>query len=220
MGMFPTLKQLFSLGVKPGSGVSLMPFMRAKDREITARIAQRFAGRTLNRTVPGVRNPLSLGYAKTVLAPVNPMTSGFASTMLASNPYATKLPRRLYPDLSDILKVQAAAAGRYRKFAAVDDKPSLPPHHFRNLLFALGPATGAISGGLEPLVGTFNERIWEGFSHDVPKFPGLFKNYPWKKVLPGAGVGAVKGALGGLLVGAILDKYLQKKLHPRGLLAS
>jgi hypothetical protein len=123
------------------------------------------------------------------------------------------------PHPADVLRQRAMMAGTYQKLSADfnEEVQALPEHHFRNLGLALGPAAGALGGGIDPLLRTFNERIEAGFKHDAPKFTGLFKNYPWRQVLPGAAKGILPGALSGFVSGMLLDAYLQKKLHPREL---
>ena len=199
MGMFPTVRQLMAMGVKPGSGVSLLNFLRGAEKQTTPgikRILPEFA-RTMKR---GPFNP-SLREAPFALPPIVPGRW------------------REMPHPADVLRQRAQMAGTYQKLSAdfSEEVQALPEHHFRNLGLALGPAAGAIGGGIDPLLRTFNERIEAGFKHDVPKFTGLFKNYPWGRVLPGAAKGILPGALSGLVSGMLLDAYLQKKLYPREL---
>ncbi len=96
---------------------------------------------------------------------------------------------------------------------AADEDIGIGPHHFRDRLGLLGPASGAVGGGLRPLTDTLHDRISAQIKADNPTFKGLFKDLPWKKSLRKMPGGIIPGAISGLVVGHFLDRYLQSKLR-------
>lgn len=182
MGLFPTIKQLFRMGVKPGSQVSLMKYLREPTQK------------ALRGTATGLHTPRALGRGVSTVRPV-----------------AMEAPPRLFPDVREILEQRARAAGTFSKLSAEEESP-IPPHHFRNILFATGPVSGALSGGARPISDVLKSRLER--AEGIP-YKGMFKKLPWREAGRGALKGIVPGAIGGLLTGMLLDMYLRKKFFEK-----
>jgi len=104
-GMLPSIRKLFQMGVKPGSGVSLLPYARE-----AAKAAPTVVGKV----------PTALGQQATAVArrgalrPSLTQEQMLGQTLMAAPPVRTPtLPRKMMPDVRDIIRQRAQAAGTY-----------------------------------------------------------------------------------------------------------
>ena len=84
-GMYPTMRQLFQMGIKPGSGVRLSPFAR-------------WVSKATRKTSPAIVRPRF----RSTLTPAEME----AQTLLVR-------PRTLLPDVREVLRRRAQQAGTY-----------------------------------------------------------------------------------------------------------
>jgi len=112
-GMFPNIKQLFRMGVKPGSGVSLLPYARQAARG--APIAQEATrvGKALG--MRGAPEATAVGRRMMGTRPTLLPHEVTGDTLLRQTPaQQALLPRRMMPDVREILRQRAQQAGTYR----------------------------------------------------------------------------------------------------------
>ncbi len=109
-GMFPSIKQLFQMGVKPGSGVSLLPYARGASggaAQAATSVGKNMGLRGDAATSVGKR---MLGKGRQTLTPEQ-MTGD--TLRMARPSFASSSPPRMMPDVRDILRQRAQQAGTF-----------------------------------------------------------------------------------------------------------